>query len=132
MKRLRSQKRIEADSKLLNIISAIKKEHPLWGYRRVWAYLRFRKSHLVGKNRVYRIMQENNLLLDKNNRNIARRNVTHSKPKAIYSNQFWGIDMTKIRLPHGWVYFHAIIDWFDKEVIGYYLSHRSQSQDWLT
>jgi len=49
----------------LAAIENIKAEHPLWGYRRVWAYLRYRQDIPVNKKRIYRLMKENDLLVTK-------------------------------------------------------------------
>ncbi len=43
MRRKRSQSRINQDPPILEKIWDIKAEDPLWGHRRVWAYLRYRK-----------------------------------------------------------------------------------------
>jgi putative transposase len=32
---------VQRDEGLLPQIQALKAEHPFWGYRRIWAYLRF-------------------------------------------------------------------------------------------
>ncbi|CCQ95171.1 hypothetical protein CULT_2330005 [[Clostridium] ultunense Esp] len=34
-------------------------------------------------------------------------------------NQVWGIDITYIRLKHGWMYLVAILDWFSRYVVSY-------------
>ena len=65
MKRARSRSRVEKDASLLTKIQAIKADHPLWGYRRVWAYLRYRNGLVVGNNTICRIMKENGLLVQK-------------------------------------------------------------------
>ncbi|TFG73955.1 MAG: IS3 family transposase, partial [Thermodesulfobacteriales bacterium] len=39
-------------------IKDIKGEHPFWGYRRVWAYLRYIDGLIVNKKRIYRLMRE--------------------------------------------------------------------------
>ena len=57
MRRNRSESRIKADAPILAQIIALKGDHPLWGYRRVWAYLRYRQQIVVGKNRIYRLMK---------------------------------------------------------------------------
>jgi transposase InsO family protein len=45
----------------------------------------------------------------------------------------WGIDMTKILVPSwGWVYLHVVLDWASKKIVGYELSLRSKTTDWLT
>jgi len=49
---------------VLERIKNIKAEHPFWGYRRVWAYLRYIDGLIVNKKRVYRLMREITLLLN--------------------------------------------------------------------
>ena len=44
------------------------------------------------------------------------RNVT-----AAYPNHVWGIDITYIRLPGGWLYLVAVIDWFSRYVVSWEL-----------
>ena len=129
--RKRSASRKEADRKLLKQIEAIKQNHPLWGYRRIWAYLRYREKQIVGKNRVYRVMKENSLLVTKNMRIKAKRTSKHSKPVATRINQYWGMDMTKILFPDGWGYLHIVKDWCSKEIVGWQFSKMSRTEDWL-
>lgn len=132
MKRKRSLSRIEQDKKHLAKIKTIKNDHPLWGYRRVWKYLNNRKKYKIGKNAVQRIMQENDLTVKPNDRLKAKRGNLRSKPRATRPNQFWGIDMTKIKLHSwGWFYLTVVLDWYTKEILGYSLSIQSKTDDWL-
>jgi transposase InsO family protein len=132
MKRARSRSRIEKDAALLTKIQAIKADHPLWGYRRVWAYLRYRNGLVVGKNTICRIMKENALLVQKNMALRAKRTSTRPKPRAKVPNQYWGTDMTKLKIQGwGWLYVHIVIDWYTKEIIGYHASLTSKASDWL-
>ena len=133
MKRRRSLKRIEQDQKHLVKIQAVKKEHPLWGYRSVWAYLNNRKHYKIGKNCVQRLMQENALTAKPNDRLKAKRGNLRRKPRATRPNQFWGIDMTKIKIAlWGWLYLCIVLDWCTKEIVGYSLSIQSKTDDWLS
>lgn len=132
MKRKRSENINKRDEPMLLRIEHIKAEHPLWGYRRIWAYMRFRDGIVVGKNRVYRIMKENNLLVTKNYRLKAKRKSNRPKPRATRPNQYWGIDMTKIMIEnYGWLYLHVVLDWHTKEIVGFSISDRSKTDDWL-
>jgi transposase InsO family protein len=132
MKRRRSLKRIEQDQKHLIKIKELKKEHPLWGYRSVWAYLNNRKHYKIARNCVQRLMQENDLTVKPNDRLKAKRGNLRRKPRADRPNQFWGIDMTKIKLHSwGWFYLTIVLDWYTKEIIGYSLSIQSKTDDWL-
>lgn len=127
-------KRIQQDQHLLSLIQPIKAEHPFWGYRRIWAYLKYRQGILVNKKRIFRIMKENNLLVKPNLKLKARRDNQNNrhKPKAEHPNQFWGIDMTKVMIPFwGWLYLIIVLDWFTKKIIGFCISSRCKSTDWL-
>lgn len=127
-------KRREEDKKILSKIEEIKAEHPFWGYRRVWAYLKYRMGMNINKKRVYRIMKENNLLVQKNERlKATRKNHTYrDKPRASRPNEIWGTDMTKVMIPgFGWVYLVIVIDWYTKKIVGYSISSRSRANEWL-
>ncbi|MGY8986905.1 MAG: IS3 family transposase [Sphingomonadales bacterium] len=132
MKRKRSPSREALDAPILDRIRLIKSEHPLWGYRRIWAYMRYRDTVVIGKNRIYRLMKEHHLLVSKNDRLKAKRYSTRPKPRANVPNQYWGTDMTKVKIHDwGWVYVHIVIDWYTKEIIGHYTSLTSKTSDWL-
>lgn len=132
MRRKRPQRRIDDDRPILLRIQAIKQNHPLWGYRRIWAYMRYRDGIVIGKNRVYRLMKENQLLVSKKHRLRVKRYSTRPKPRAKVPNQYWGIDMTKVKIQGwGWIYVHVVIDWYTKEIIGHHTSLTSRSTDWL-
>jgi len=132
MRRARPHSRIEADKPILETIISIKSDHPLWGYRRIWAYIRYRQNTVVGKNRVYRLMKENKLLISKKSKLLARRKPFRAKPQAKHPNHIWGTDMTKVKLgSFGWVYLHIVLDWYTKEIIGYSFSFQSKADDWL-
>jgi len=54
MTRKRSLKRQELDNQLLPLIEQIKSKHPFWGYRRVWARLKFHFNLKINEKRVHR------------------------------------------------------------------------------
>jgi putative transposase len=41
---------------------------------------------------------------------------------AGYPNHIWGIDITYIRLAHGWLYLVAVLDWYSRYVLSWELS----------
>ncbi len=132
MKRHKSKSVIERNKVLLEQIKAIKADHPFWGYRRIWSYLKYRQGIVVNKKRIYRLMKEEDLLVTPQARLRAKRTPTGSKPRANRPNQFWGIDMTKIRInSFGWLYLTVVLDWYSKEIVGYSLGMRSKTEDWL-
>jgi len=116
---------------LVQRIKAIKGEHPFWGYRCVRAWLRYREGIKVNQKRIYKLMKENGLLVE---RKIykAKRRPTRSKPKAERPLQFWEIDMTKFMIKGlGWAYLVIVLDWFTKEIVGFDICLRSRTEDWL-
>lgn len=121
-----------ANRQLLEQIEQLKAEHPFWGYRRIWAYLKFTEGMAFNKKRIYRLMKSNNLLVPKNLKLKAPRNATTRKPRTFEPNRYWGIDMTKVMIPNfGWVYLHVVIDWGSKKLLSTHMSLSSKSADWI-
>jgi putative transposase len=123
---------ITRNKALIEHIKAVKVDHPLWGYRRVWSYLKYREHIPVNKKRIYRLMKEQALLVTPDVRLKAKRGPIRPKPHAEHPNHFWGIDMTKIRMATwGWLYLTVVLDWYTKEIVGYSLGLQSKTNDWL-
>jgi len=119
------------NKELLSHIEKLKGEHPAWGYRRIWSYLKFHDKMSVNQKRIWRLMSENNLLVQKHSELKAiRKNTTH-KMRSVEPNSLWGTDMTKIMTDEGWAYLHVVLDWASKKLLGCHLSHNSKTKDWL-
>ena len=131
LRRQRSERVREADRRVLPLIEKLKAEHPFWGYRRVWAYLKFACGLLINEKRVYRLMKENDWLVKENEKLKARRSASTRKPKPERPNQWWGIDMTKVITDEGWAFVVVVNDWFTKKILGTFTGSRSQAADWL-
>jgi transposase InsO family protein len=116
---------------LLIRIKNIKGDHPFWGYRRVWAYLRYIDGLIVNKKRIYRLMRENNLTVKPNPRLIAKRVSERPKPRPERPKQWWGIDMTKVMSNTGWVYVVIVLDWYTKKIVGHYSGKQARIKEWL-
>lgn len=122
-----------ANEALLLLIQQLKAEHPFWGYRRIWSYLKFKKGIPVNKKRIHRLMEEANLLVPKNLKLKAPRKAVTHKPRTKEPNCYWGIDMTKVMIPtFGWIYLHVVIDWGSKKLLSTHMSLTSKSSDWIT
>jgi putative transposase len=78
---------VQREASLLPRIQALKAEHPFWGYRRIWAYLRFVEQLPVNKQRIWRLMREHPLLVPPYLRLQAKRTPQGSKPKPTKPNQ---------------------------------------------
>jgi hypothetical protein len=75
-------KRQQYNQPVLEQIQSLKAQHPFWGYRRIWAYLRYREGLDINKKRIYRLMKENNLLVGRNMKLKACRTPLKAKPRA--------------------------------------------------
>ena len=127
MKRKQSAKIAERNQPILEKIRAIKADHPFWGYRRIWAHLKYIDKLEINKKRVLRIMRAAGGLLVKPDLKLkARRTPPRSKPRPTVPNQWWGIDMTKVLVnSFGWVYIVLVLDWFTKKIVGYHIGLQS-------
>jgi putative transposase len=133
LRRQRSLQVVPRDNDLLPRIRALKAEHPFWGYRRIWAYLRDVEQRVVNKKRILRLMREHHLLVTPNLRLRAKRTPTGSKPRPTQPNEWWGIDMTKVLVEGlGWVYIVIVLDWYTKKIVGYYAGTPCTARHWLT
>jgi putative transposase len=132
VKRRRSAQKIAEDEALAHKICKIKEEHPFWGYRRIWAWLRRKDGLEINDKKVYRVMKEKSLLCPRKGlRKVADRQLK-AKPKASRPNEYWGTDMTKIYVEkQGWAYLVVVLDWFSKKIVGVSVAPRSRSQEWL-
>jgi transposase InsO family protein len=132
MKRRTSLSVTERNLPLVGRIKTIKSEHPFWGYRRIWAHLRYIDGLEVNKKRILRLMRENQLLVKPNIHLRATRTPQRSKPRPDRPNQWWGIDMTKVMVDgFGWMYIVAVLDWFTKKIVGYTGGIQCRAVHWL-
>jgi len=129
--RRRSESVIIRNEPVVERIRQIKSGHPFWGYRRMWAYLRYVDGLVINKKRVYRLMKEHSLIVRPNQRLKAKRLSGRSKPRPDRPNQWWGIDMTKVMTECGWVYIVIVLDWYSKKVVGHYSGVQAKTCHWL-
>lgn len=130
--RRESNKVLERNLPIVETIRKIKAEHPFWGYRRIWAYLHFVKGLDINKKRVLRLMRRYDLLIKPNLKIKACRTPQKNKPRPARPNQWWGIDMTKVKVgSFGWMYIVLVLDWYTKKIVGYYAGVQCTTRHWL-
>lgn len=132
MKRRESKKVRERNSPLVARIREIKVDHPFWGYRRVWAHLKYVDGLEVNRKRVFRLMQWHGLVVKPDTRLKAVRTPQRSKPRPTRPLEWWGIDMSKVMVEgFGWMYIVVVLDWYTKKIVGYYAGMQCRSRHWL-
>ena len=129
-KKKRLQKEVgELDSILLQLLDEEYTRHPFYGTRRMTHYLRG-CGHTVNRKRVQRLMQKLGLAGMAPGPNTSKAHPQHKiypyllrGIDVVRPNQVWSTDITYIRLPRGFVYLVAIIDWYSRKVLSWRLSN---------
>lgn len=84
--------------------------------------------YLCSVRSMHRILGENTLVRERRNQ---LRNPVYTKPELLCTapNQLWSWDITKLRGPAKWTYYHlyVILDVFSRYVVGWMLAHREQT-----
>lgn len=131
MPRKTSQAVLKRDSELLPLIQELKSDHPFWGYRRIWATLRYKYGLCVNEKRIARMLSIYSLGA-RRPKCKALRSAKTVKPRPTKAREWWGIDMTKVLTESGWVYITLVVDWFSKMIVGYHAGYQSKSEHWLS
>lgn len=112
-----------------NQLQALIQQHPTFGYRRLWALLRFHEGVPVNRKAVYRVLK-------------LKRWFVHQRPwtprprargwvsQAQQSNERWAMDVTHVPCGQdGWGHLTAVIDCHDRELIGYEFALRGRAKE---
>ena len=99
-------------------IDEIYTARPFYGSRRITAQLQH-EGHLVNRKRIQGYMREMGIWGLAPGPHTSTPHPTHplypyllKNVVAAHPDHVWGIDITYIRLRHGWLYLVAIIDWY--------------------
>jgi putative transposase len=114
---------------LMHMIDEIFTKHPYYGVRRIRNRL-WELGIAVGRKLVKTLMRIMGLVAIIPTRNTSKRNPAHKiYPYLLRGveinrvNQVWSMDITYIRLGHGFVYLTAVIDWHSRYVLAWRLSN---------
>lgn len=117
------------DQLLLQLIDEEYTRHPFFGSRKIRVYLRS-LSHKVNRKCVQRLMRILGLAGMAPGPNTSKAHPQHKVYPyllrgldIVRPNQVWSTDITYIRLPSGFVYLVAIIDWYSRKVLSWRLSN---------
>jgi putative transposase len=112
-----------AELNLRRQIDELYTKYPYYGTRKISRILK------VNRKKVQRLMREMGISAIYPRPNLSRRNHKQSVYPYLlrnitvsYPNHVWGIDITYIRLHHGWMYLVAIIDWYSRYIVSWELS----------
>lgn len=129
-KKKRLQKEVgELESRLLQLLDEEYTRHPFYGTRRMTKYL-CGSGYAVNRKRVQRLMQKLGLAGMAPGPDTSKAHPQHKiypyllrGVEIISPNQVWSTDITYVRLPRGFVYLVAIIDWYSRKVLSWRLSN---------
>jgi putative transposase len=83
------------DHELVDKIRELIQQFPTYGYRRIWAMLRYRMGIKINRKKVYRIMKLKRWLMHQRQK-TPRPRVRGKGSVATQSNQRWAMDVTHI------------------------------------
>jgi len=95
----------------------------------VYATLLDDGTYLCSIRTMYRLLLDNHGLVKERRRHVNHPN--YKKPELLASapNEVWSWDITKLKGPEKWNYFHlyVIMDIFSRYVVGWMVAHREQA-----
>ncbi|CAH1073934.1 Integrase [Candidatus Nitrotoga sp. 1052] len=119
----------EQELMLMALIDVEYTRHPFYGSRKIKIYLRD-LGHKINRKRVQRLMVMLGLAGMVPGPNTSRPHPQHKiypyllrGVNVTCPNQAWSTDITYVRLPRGFVYLVAVIDWYSRKVLAWRLSN---------
>lgn len=118
----------EAELAIISLVDEIYTAHPYFGTRRMVQELEGYGID-IGRQQVKRCYRILGLETIYPKVNLSKRNYEHKVYPYLlrhlpitHVNQVWSVDVTYIRLKHGFVYLVAIIDWYSRCILSWKLS----------
>jgi putative transposase len=103
--------------------------HPTFGYRRLWALLRFGAGLKINRKAVYRVLRLKGWFVHQ--RTVTPRpRVQGLRSRAQRSDERWAMDVTHVPCgTDGWGHLTAVIDCHDREVTGFEFALRGRAKE---
>jgi len=103
--------------------------HPTFGYRRLWALLRFREGLRINRKAVYRVLAVKGWFVHQR-WTTPRPRVQGKRSRAARSNERWAMDMTHVDCgADGWAHLAVVIDCHDREIVGHEFARRGRAKE---
>jgi len=113
---------------ITNMIDEQFTKTPFYGVPRMTANL-IKMGHQVNQKRIRRLMRKMGLEAIYPKKNLSKAHPDHKKYPYLlkdmvidYPDQVWGVDITYIRLQHGFIYLVAVMDWYSRYVLAWDIS----------
>lgn len=117
------------DELLVERIRRLIARFPSFGYRKLWAMLRFRQGITINRKAVYRVLAVKGWFVHQRT-NRPRPRVKAKRSVAAASNSRWAMDVTHIDCGRdGWGHLVAVIDCHDRSIVGYEFALRSRARE---
>jgi putative transposase len=132
--KVRQQERKQTRKQVIDEVMAkriygVIQKFPSYGWRKVWAILRFRDGIEVNKKKVHRIMKIKGWLVSQRVK-TPRPRVKARRSRTKKSNERWAIDVTHVKCGRdGWGHLTAIIDCCDREIVGFEFAMRGRAKE---
>lgn len=125
----RSPRRPVIDEVLAARLARLIAQHPTYGYRRLWALLRFHEGVPINRKAVYRVLALKRWFVHQ--RQVTPRpRVQGRRSRAARSNERWAMDVTHVDCGvDGWAHLAAVIDCHDREIVGYEFALRGRAKE---
>ena len=131
-KRGPSQRQVEDEALLREIVEIHKASHETYGVPRVHAALRRERGVFCSRKRVWRLMREAGVhgISRRRPQGTTRRNPADPLAPDLVQRQFtadapnllWVADITQHPTGEGWLYAAAVVDVFSRKVVGWSMS----------
>jgi putative transposase len=117
------------DELLVERIRRVITENPTWGYRHVWATLKYGQGLKVNAKAVYRIFRLKGWFVHQRTVKPKPR-VRGSRSRASRSDERWAMDLTHVHCgADGWAHLAAVIDCHDREIVGFEFARRGRAKE---
>ncbi len=118
----------QQDVLIVNEMMDINKQFPFYGYRRMQVEL-CNRGYDVNHKKIKRLMNVVGLTALYPKKRTTVSNLAHAKYPYLlrnvvidHPNQGWSVDITYIKIRHGYIYLVCIIDVFSRKIMGWNLS----------
>ena len=114
---------------LVTKLHTLIQEHPTYGYRRLWALLRYQEGLTINRKAVSRALRIKQWLVHQRTR-TPRPRAQRLRSRTPRSDQRWAMDVTHIPCGQdGWGHLTAVLDCHDREIIGYEFALRGRAKE---